>query len=48
MLRLIEDIVRDNRGEFRTETDEKKAWILFSLAFPVERRKKIYYKPAEA
>jgi len=47
MLRLIEDIVRDNRGEFRTETDAKKAWILFSLTFPVERRKKIYYKPAE-
>jgi len=47
MLRLVEDIVRDNHGEFRTEIDGKKAWILFSLALPVERRKKIYYKPAE-
>jgi hypothetical protein len=48
MLRLIEDIVRDNRGEFRAETDGKKAWILFSLTFPVERRKKTYYRLAEA
>jgi signal transduction histidine kinase len=48
MLRLIEDIVRDNHGEFKAETDGKKAWILFSLTFPVERRKKTYYRPAEA
>ena len=48
MLRLIEDIVRNNRGKFRTETDGKKAWILLSLTFPVERRKKTYYRPAEA
>jgi hypothetical protein len=47
MLRLIEDIVRDNRGEFSAELDGKKAWILFSLTFPVERRKKIYFKPVE-
>jgi hypothetical protein len=48
MLRLVEDIVRDNHGEFRTEIDGKKAWILFSLALPVERRKKTYYRQAEA
>ena len=47
MLRLIEDIVRDNRGEFRVETDGKKAWVLFSLTFPLERRKKTYYRPGE-
>jgi signal transduction histidine kinase len=48
VLRLIEEIVRSNRGEFRAETDGKKAWILFSLTFPVERRKKTYYRSAEA
>jgi hypothetical protein len=48
MLRLIEDIVRGNRGEFRAETDGKKVRTLFSLTFPVERRKKTYYRPAEA
>ena len=47
-LRLIEDIVRNNRGKFRTETDGKKAWILLSLTFPIERRKKTYYRPVEA
>ena len=48
MLRLIEEVVRNNRGELKIETDGKKAWILFSLTFPVERRKKTYYRPAEA
>jgi hypothetical protein len=47
MLRLIEDIVRDNRGAFRAETDAKRAWVLISLTFPVERRKKNYYRPVE-
>jgi hypothetical protein len=48
MLHLIEETVRNNRGELKIETDGKKAWILFSLTFPVERRKKTYYRPAEA
>ena len=46
MLRLVEEIVLKNRGTMKTEVDPKKAWVLISLEFPAERRKKIYYQPA--
>ncbi|HSB07278.1 MAG TPA: hypothetical protein VLK23_19030 [Thermodesulfobacteriota bacterium] len=46
ILRLIDEIVRRNRGMMKLEVDEKKAKTTISLRFPVERRKVIYYQPA--
>ncbi len=42
MLRLIEEIVSSHQGELKVELDSEKAWVLFSLKFPVERRRKIF------
>ena len=47
MLYLIEEIVVNNRGELKIEEDPKEARLLFSLKFPVERRKKLFYNPSE-
>lgn len=41
MLRLIEEIVSSHQGELTVEIDSKKAWVLFSLKLPIERRRKI-------
>ena len=46
MLRLIEDIVSNHQGEMKVEVDPKRVWILFSLKFPVERRRKMFYGPS--
>lgn len=45
-LRLIDEIVKRNRGTMTFEVDEKKAKTTISLRFPVERRKVVYYQPA--
>ncbi len=47
MLRLIEEIDRNNGGESKIQSDPKKAWISFSLTFPRERRRKTYYRSSE-
>jgi len=38
-LRLVEEVVRKNRGTLKLETDEKKLRTSIILRFPVERRK---------
>jgi hypothetical protein len=47
MLYLIEEIIVNNRGELKLEEDPKKARILFSLKFPVERRRKVIYPSSD-
>jgi hypothetical protein len=44
-LRLIDEIIKRNRGTMTFEVDEKKAKTTISLRFPVERRKVVYYQP---
>jgi len=39
LIRLANEVVQRNRGMMKFETDEEKAKIIISLAFPVERRK---------
>ena len=45
-LRLIDEIVKRNRGMMKLEVDEKKAKTTLSVRFPAERRKVVYYRPA--
>jgi two-component sensor histidine kinase len=42
-LRLIKNIVQNNRGVMNLEVNEKKPRTIVSIKFPVERRKVIYY-----
>ena len=45
-LRLVDEIVQRNRGMMKFAEDEKKEKTTVSLRFPVERRKVVYYQPA--
>ena len=45
-LRLVDEIVQRNRGMMKFEEDEKKEKTTISVRFPVERRKVVYYRPA--
>ena len=45
-LRLVDEIVQRNRGMMKFEEDEKKEKTTISLRFPVERRKVVFYQPA--
>jgi nitrogen-specific signal transduction histidine kinase len=45
-LRLIKDIIQKNQGMMKFEVNEKKPRTVISLKFPIERRKLIYYQPA--
>jgi nitrogen-specific signal transduction histidine kinase len=45
-LRLIKDIIQKNQGMMKLEVNEKKPRTVISLKFPTERRKLIYYQPA--
>ena len=45
-LRLIKEIIQENRGTMTLEVNEKKPRTVILLKFPVERRKVIYY-PSE-
>ena len=45
-LRLIKEIIQKNRGMMKFEVNEKKPRTVISLKFPTERRKLIYYQPA--
>jgi nitrogen-specific signal transduction histidine kinase len=42
-LLLSREIIRKNKGEMRLEVDEKKPKTTLSIAFPVERRKVVFY-----
>jgi hypothetical protein len=44
-LRLVDEIVKKNRGTMKFEEDEKKLKTPISLRFPMERRKVVYYQP---
>jgi len=45
-LRLVDEIVQRNSGMMKFEEDERKQKTTISLRFPVERRKVVYYRPA--
>jgi len=45
-LRLVEEVVKRNRGMMAIDVDEKKGKRTVSLRFPVERRKVVCYPPA--
>ncbi len=45
-LRLIKEIIQKNRGTMKFEVNEKKPRTLISLRLPIERRRLIYYQPA--
>jgi hypothetical protein len=45
-LRLVDEIVQRNSGMMKFEEDEKKGKTTISVRFPVERRKVVYYRPA--
>ena len=45
-LRLIKEVIQKNQGMMKFEVNEKKPRTVISLKFPIERRKLIYYQPA--
>jgi nitrogen-specific signal transduction histidine kinase len=45
-LRLIKEIIQKNQGMMKFEVNEKKPRTVISLKFPIERRKLVYYQPA--
>jgi nitrogen-specific signal transduction histidine kinase len=45
-LRLIKEIIQKNQGSMKFEVNEKKPRTVISLKFPIERRRLIYYQPA--
>jgi signal transduction histidine kinase len=47
MLSLVKGIVLMNGGRMNFETDEKKRKTILSLRFPLERRKVVFYPPAQ-
>ncbi len=44
ILRLVKEMVLRNQGMMKFETDEKKAKVIISLRFPVERRKVFFLR----
>ena len=44
-LRLVNEIVKKNRGKMKFVVDEKNSKTFISLRFPAERRNIIYYQP---
>ena len=47
-MRLIKEIVEQNRGRIKFEINQKRPRTLISLKFPIERRKVIYYQSTNA
>ena len=45
-LRLIKEVIQKNQGMMKFEVNEKKPRTVISLKLPIERRKLIYYQPA--
>lgn len=46
ILRFVKEVVQLHRGTLRMGADEKKTKTFISIRFPVERRKVVYYQPA--
>ena len=44
LLQLAQEVVRENRGTMRFETDEKEGNTSISIRFPSERREIVYYQ----
>ena len=44
ILRFVKEVVLQNYGMMKVESDEKKTKTLISVRFPVERRKIVYYQ----
>jgi hypothetical protein len=45
LLKLVDEIVKRNRGALKLEVDEKKGKTTISLRFPLERRKTTFCQP---
>jgi len=45
-LQLVKEIIQKNQGMMRFEVNEKKPRTVISLKFPIERRRLVYYQPA--
>jgi len=45
-LRLIKEVLQKNQGTMKFEVNEKKPRTIISLRLPIERRRLIYYQPA--
>jgi nitrogen-specific signal transduction histidine kinase len=48
ILRLVEEIIKVNRGTMRIRVDSEKPITLISLMLPIERRKKVQYQSTTA
>lgn len=46
MLLLVREVVRNNRGIMKFETDERKGKTIISIRFPTERREIVHYQPS--
>ena len=46
-LRLVDEIVRQNREMMKFEVDEITPKTVISLKFPVDRRKVVHYQPID-
>jgi len=48
ILRLIEEIIKKNRGMIKFKVDDEKPITLISLTLPIERRKMVHYQSTTA
>jgi hypothetical protein len=48
ILRLVEEIIKMNRGMMRIKVDDEKPITLISLILPIERRRKVNYQSTTA
>lgn len=48
ILRLVEEIIKVNRGTMRIRVDSEKSITLISLMLPIERRKRVQYQSTTA
>lgn len=48
ILRLIEEIIKKNRGMIKFKVDDEKPITLISLILPIERRKMVHYQSTTA
>jgi hypothetical protein len=48
ILRLVEEIIKVNRGMIKIRVDSEKPITLISLILPVERRKRVQYQSTTA
>jgi len=48
ILRLVEEIIKVNRGMMKMKVDEEKPITLISLILPIERRRKVQYQSTTA